>query len=82
MQNYIDSLPRGERTKARNVMTGYRNFGGMSGDQAIARYKQRRSDDARTPLDSAGDFEDELGTDDESNSEEPTGGALGLGSSL
>lgn len=78
MQTYIDSLPRGERAKARNVMTAYRNFGNMNPDDAIARYRQRKSDDARTPLDSAGEFEDELGTDDESDSE-PTGGALGPG---
>ena len=79
MQNYIDSLPRGERAKARNVMTAYRNFGNMNPDDAIARYKQRKADDARTPLDNAGEFEDELGTDDESDSEEPTGGAIGPG---
>ena len=48
----------------------------MEPSEAIARYKQRKSDDARTPLDNAGDFEDELGTDDESDFEEPTGGAL------
>ena len=59
-------------------MTGYRNFGGMEPQDAIARYKQRKSDDARTPLDNAGEFEDELGTDDESESE-PSGGALGPG---
>ena len=76
MQIYIDSLPRGERGKARNVMSGYRNFGNMEPSEAIARYKQRKSDDARTPLDNAGEFEDELGTDDESDFEEPTGGAL------
>ena len=76
MQKYIDSLPRGERGKARNVMSAYRNFGNMEPSEAIARYKQRKSDDARTPLDNAGDFEDELGTDDESDFEEPTGGAL------
>eukprot|EP01046_Picozoa_sp_COSAG06_P018569 COSAG06_NODE_1297_length_9956_cov_20.957796_6_plen_482_part_00 len=78
MQNYIDTLPRGERTKATNVMTAYRNFGNMQPSQAIARYKQRKSDDARTPLDNAGGFEDELGTDDESD-EEPTGGAISTG---
>ena len=77
MQIYIDSLPRGERGKARNVMSAYRNFGNMEPSEAIARYKQRKSDDARTPLDNAGEFEDELGTDDESDFEEPaTGGAL------
>ena len=59
-------------------MTGYRNFGGMQASQAIARYIQRKSDDARTPLNNAGEFEDELGTDDESDSE-PSGGALGPG---
>ena len=59
-------------------MTGYRNFGGMEPAQAIARYRQRKADDARTPLDNAGEFEDELGTDDESDSE-PSGGALGPG---
>eukprot|EP01043_Picozoa_sp_COSAG02_P067247 COSAG02_NODE_10738_length_1869_cov_7.198870_2_plen_268_part_00 len=78
MQNYIDTLPRGERTKATNVMTAYRNFGGMEPSQAIARYKQRKSDDARTPLENAGEFEDELGTDDESD-EELTGGAISAG---
>ena len=60
MQKYIDSLPRGERTKARNVMSAYRNFGNMEPSEAIARYKQRKSDDARTPLNNAGDFEDEV----------------------
>ena len=51
----------------------------MEPSDAIARYKQRKSDDARTPLDNAGEFEDEIGTDDESDSEEPTGGALTAG---
>jgi hypothetical protein len=78
MKKYIDSHPRGERGKARNVMSAYRNFGNMEPSEAIARYKQRKSDDARTPLDNAGDFEDELGTDDESD-EEPTGGAISAG---
>jgi hypothetical protein len=57
-------------------MSAYRNFGNMEPSEAIERYKQRKSDDARTPLDNAGEFEDELGTDDESDFEEPTGGAL------
>eukprot|EP01044_Picomonas_judraskeda_P000286 COSAG03_NODE_11_length_23018_cov_29.686461_19_plen_82_part_00 len=35
-------------------MTAYRNFGGMEPSEAIRRYK-------------AGEFEDELGTDDESD---------------
>jgi hypothetical protein len=78
MRDFIATLPRGEREQARRIMTGYRNFGGMEPQDAIARYKQRKADDARTPLDNAGEFEDELGTDDESEGE-PSGGALGPG---
>ena len=78
MQAFIDSLPRGEQGKAKNIMTAYRNFGGLEPSEAIARYKQRREDDARTPLDNAGDFEDELNTDDESD-DDFGGGALGPG---
>ena len=78
MHDFIATLPRGERAQAQRIMTGYRNFGGMEPAQAIARYRQRKADDARTPLNNAGEFEDELGTDDESDSE-PSGGALGPG---
>jgi hypothetical protein len=31
----------------------------MEPSEAIARYKQRKSGDARTPLDNAGDFEED-----------------------
>ena len=78
MQAFIDGLPRGERGKAANVMTAYRNFGNLEPGEAIARYMQRREDDARTPLDNAGEFEDELNTDDESD-DDFGGGALGPG---
>jgi hypothetical protein len=78
MHDFIATLPRGERAQARRIMTGYRNYGDMEPSRAIARYKQRKADDARTPLNDAGEFEDELGTDDESDSE-PKGGALGPG---
>jgi hypothetical protein len=63
---------------ARNVMTAYRNFGGMEPNEAIEKYKERKVNDARTPLDNAGAFEDELETDDESD-EDPTGGAISTG---
>ena len=42
MQEYIDSLPRGERGLANNVMTAYRNFGGLEPSQAIVKFKQRK----------------------------------------
>ena len=76
MQTYIDSLPRGERAKAKRTMTAYVNFGSMDATDAIKRYKQRRIDDNREGIDNAGDFEDELDTDDESDDDGPSGGAL------
>ena len=79
MQTYIDSLPRGERAKAKRTMTAYVNFGSMDATEAIQRYKQRRIDDNREGIDNAGDFEDELDTDDESDDDGPSGGALTAG---
>ena len=66
MQTYIDSLPRGERRKAQNVMTAYRNFAGLDGNAAIARYEQRRESDAQAPVgatefDDSGEEDQELG---------------------
>jgi hypothetical protein len=76
MQSYIDTLPRGERAKAKRTMTAYINFGSMDSTDAIKRYKQRRKDDNREGVDNAGDFEDELDTDDDSDDDGPSGGAL------
>ena len=42
-------------------MTRYRNSGVMEPNEAIEKYKQRKVSDARTSLDNAGGFEDELG---------------------
>ena len=66
MQTYIDSLPRGEQRKAQNVMTAYRNFAGLDGNAAIARYEQRRESDAQAPVgatefDDSGEEDQELG---------------------
>ena len=66
MQTYIDSLPRGEQRKAKNVMTAYRNFAGRSANEAIARYKQRRESDAQAPVgstefDDSGEEDQDLG---------------------
>jgi hypothetical protein len=60
-------------------MTAYINFGSMDATEAIKRYKQRRKDDNREGVDNAGDFEDELDTDDESDDDGPSGGALTAG---
>ena len=57
-------------------MTAYINFGSMDATEAIQRYKQRRKDDNREGIDNAGNFEDELDTDDESDDGGPSGGAL------
>ena len=66
MQTYIDSLPRGEQRKAQNIMTAYRNFAGLDGNAAIARYEQRRESDAQAPVgatefDDSGEEDQELG---------------------
>ena len=34
----------------KNVVTAYRNFGGLEPSDAITRYKQRREDDAHAPV--------------------------------
>jgi hypothetical protein len=81
MQAYIDTLPRGERAKAKRAMTAYRNFGSMDPADAIARYKQRRKDDVRdSGIDNAGEFEDigdsDMEIDSDESDDEQGGGAL------
>ena len=51
---------------AKNVMTSYRNFGGLEPSQAIAKFKQRKATDARTPtgataFDDSGEEDQDLG---------------------
>ena len=54
----IDSLPRGEKDKARNALRQYvYGLGNMPPDDAIERYKERCKRDAQAPV-GATDFDD------------------------